>query len=347
MFNKCILIVVLIFTIPVFLFACSDGDMLEGVSDKDYEHIYDLEYPKFSLNRNEDFEMLIFNDLLLTGTDTDEENKTLEGIAEILDNNNPFDLVVLNGNVFNSEESQKGYNKLNALKNLANIFQSRNQSFTFVNGEKDGVLKGSSKALVLEFNKFSTFIIADTRNIEGTANYYIRLFDDKDNERHRIIFIDSGRLDDNKVLQPLHQSQIQWYNTVAQEALDVGALTSIIMYSPFNEFLAVYNDGEKNANENYDADGGNDIKGMHEISSFIENDALLTAIKQKGNNALIVAASVDSEFLRYSDDMFWFLTRSGGHVNLTEIKKGATKVSITCYATEKKDMYYFGKVDYS
>jgi hypothetical protein len=344
--SKIVAILAVMAILATLLFSCSPSAALKEPTDEEYEKIYEMENPILELDRLGRFDILLLSDLLLTGTESEDDINTLKGIEDILEaakhDDDPYHLVVLNGNTFSDQKHTLGYSKYVAIQKLADLFGRYEQKWTFVNGEKDGAILGSSKAIIYECSQYPGFVIADTPNLLGAGNFFIILNNMYGEEKHRIIFIDSGRLDSDNTLLPVDQTQITWAKGVMQETQNKFIFSSIITHSPVNEYSVAFSNGTKISYAN--GNGFDMFDGL--INAPAENDSLYIAVKNASYNGLLVAASEGSEFLRYYDDMYWFLTRSAGYASISTLPRGAATLTVESYPQAVRDKYWFGRKDF-
>lgn len=330
-----IIITVLLAISLVALCACSAPPNLpEG----DFSKVLNRELPTLATDINGDFTILQVTDLHLHGNGGKKDKKTLDGVAKLICDNE-FDLVVITGDMVDGYNNDHKYNKETALKSIAELMEENEQYWAYTLGNNDGEVCGSTSDIFAYLASYEHCLISDV-GVGGVGNYTINIANG-DKIVHTLIFVDSRmRGEDGKMLA-IDKSQIDWYDTVANNAKSNGVYTSMFMHVPFLEFAEAYQHGEI-------IEGYNNRTNTLDINVNPDSSRMYDAIISAGNNGFIGTGHTHgSDYIRFYEDEYLLQVRAAGYSEWNDkIDRGGAKIVIHTSATSKRQLYTFSNLNF-
>lgn len=295
--------------------------------------------PDIVANENGKVNILMLSDTHLLNGKSKKDMKTIDGIAKLVDNNK-FDLVVLTGDVFEGYNKKSSYNKPNAIKVIAELFEQKNQYWAFISGNNDGEYCGSTLDVMTALASYSHALVADN-NVGGVGNYTI---DITYNEKvaHTLIFMDSRMRDDNNKFIAISKEQREWYANIASNAQQDEIFTSLFMHIPFIEFLEAYKNGSNFSDYN-------DHSTAKQINTTEENSLLLTEkILPIGNTKLIATGHTHGEDYAklYKDICFLQVRASGYNAWNDNLPNGGAVITIDINGKDTTALYTIKNINF-
>lgn len=331
-------IIVLAIVLILSLAACAKVALPYG----DYDAIFARAIPELDLREDNTFKILQVTDLHLLGGKNKKDVKTLDALGNAIKSAD-YDLVIITGDLFEGL-TNKAYDKQSAADSVRKVFDDNSQMFTVVMGNNDGEYLGAPEDIVCELAKSSNFVFADTQDVTGVGNFYIKLVDSSKVERHRLTIIDTRMRDNKGTYLHMDDSQTVYYNTVAQECKNINIKTSMFTHIPFYNMGKVVKEGKS-------VEGDLNI---YDIKTFYDTDTnnnkpMYEAIVGSNVCGLIASGHMHSiDVAKELDNIYFKITRTAGYfVNVPKgVIRGGVAITIDANATENSQMYSFKNVNF-
>jgi len=307
-------------------------------SDIDYNSIYANDSIKLDVAENGLFKIMKINDTHFFNGICENDVKTLDCLETVL-NENPCDLIIVNGDLVEGFNLDLSYDKYNAIDIFADLIESYNIPWTFAPGNNDGEIDGENEDVIRYMMKYDNFICGNEENVDGSVQFFIDLISD-DKTVHSIAVLDSHSRKIKAIgeYDYIKQSQIDW---LAEGIKQRGVSTSVFFHMPTTDFKEAYYSGEV-YNDFLMADN-NDYADIEENELFAEafkdNNyvTLLSCAHQHGNN-----------MCTYYDDRYYQLSSVSGYGagRPDYLIPACTLTTIDVNADDAKAMYDFEQIFY-
>lgn len=335
-FGKLIAIFLAISAFALFLTACTPPPEL---AKGDINILLGRQLPEIVADENGKVDILMLTDLHLLNGTTKKDIKTLDGIAKLIDNN-AFDLVVLTGDVFEGYNTKSGYDKPNAIKVIAKLFEDKNQYWAFISGNNDGEYCGSTLDVMTALASYPHALVADS-NVGGVGNYTI---DITYNEQvaHTLIFMDSRMRDKNNNFLAISKEQREWYADIANNATQNNIFSSLFMHIPFKEFLDAYTNGSDFSNYNNHSTA--DKINTNDDNSLLLNEKILPI----GNTKLIATGHTHGEdYAKLYNDICFLQVRACGYNAWNDnLPHGGAVITIDVNGKDTNSLYSIKNINF-
>lgn len=335
---KSIILLLSIIILALSLVACAKP---ESLPKGDYEKIYEREIPKLYISEEGDFRVLQLTDLHL-GVNESKDKKTLEGISSIL-SQKEYNLVVVSGDMLEGFNNSSKFDKLGAINAIARLFEEKKQYWTYVAGNNDGEYCGGNEDIIMALAPYNHCILGDTKGVDGTGNFFIPILNNKNNEVHRIVLVDSRMRNEKGKLMSIDKTQTDWYDKISKETKEKNIFMSLFMHIPFTEYTNAYKVGEKVASYH------NNFSENPVVNNDTRNDDLYQIISANGNTGIVATGHThSSDYARFYKEMYWLAVRSCGYYAYANknLNRGGAEITIHANSQSIRDAYTLTAVDF-
>ncbi|MCM1508546.1 MAG: metallophosphoesterase [Ruminococcus flavefaciens] len=254
-------------------------------ADIEYSAIYASDSTELDVDENGLFRVMKINDTHFFNGTCENDVKTLECLEKVL-NENPCDLIIVNGDLIEGFNLDLSYDKYKAVELFADLIESYDIPWTFAPGNNDGEIDGENEDVIRYLMKYDNFICGNKEGIDGTMQLFIDL---KSGGKtvHSIAVLDSHSRKIKAIgsYDYIKQSQIDW---LADGINQRSVSTSVFFHMPTTDFKEAYYNGE--AYNNFLMSDNNDYAEIKEnelfADAFRDNEyiTLLSCAHQHGNN---------------------------------------------------------------
>ncbi len=334
--NKLMTILLLVLSLVFILTACTTPPVLPK---GDINVLINKSLPDIEANENGKVDILMLTDLHILSGNTTKDKKTIAGVTKLIDNNN-FDLVVLTGDVFEGYNKKSSFDKPNAVKVIAEMFEDKNQYWAFTSGNNDGEYCGSTLDIMTALSSYPHALVADS-NVGGVGNYTIDIIHNK-NIAHTLIFMDSRMRDENNDFISISKEQREWYSNIATNASQNNIFTSLFMHIPFIEFLEAYKNGSNFSDYNCHSTAKT-------INTAKDNSLLLNEnIIPLANTKLIATGHTHGEdYAKLYKDICFLQVRAAGYNAWNDnLPNGGAVITIDINGKDTSSLYSIKNINF-
>lgn len=335
-FGKTLTLLLVVFALVFALTACTPPPEL---AKGDLNALLERQLPDIVADENGKVDILMLTDIHLISGSTKKDIKSLDGITKLIDNND-FDLVVLTGDVFEGYNKNSSFDKPNAIKVIAELFEEHNQYWAFISGNNDGEYCGSTLDVMTALTSYPHALVADS-NVGGVGNYTIDITLN-DRVAHTLIFMDSRMRDENNDFISISKEQREWYANIANNAKENEIFTSLFMHIPFIEFLEAYKNGSNFG-------GYNNHSTAKQINTATDNSLLLNEkILPIGNTKLIATGHTHGEdYAKLYKDICFLQVRAAGYNAWNDnLPKGGAVITIDVNGSNTNSLYSIKNINF-
>ena len=334
--NELMTILLLVLSLVFILTACTTPPVLPK---GDINVLINKSLPDIEANENGKVDILMLTDLHILSGNTTKDKKTIAGVTKLIDNNN-FDLVVLTGDVFEGYNKKSSFDKPNAVKVIAEMFEDKNQYWAFTSGNNDGEYCGSTLDIMTALSSYPHALVADS-NVGGVGNYTIDIIHNK-NIAHTLIFMDSRMRDENNDFISISKEQREWYSNIATNASQNNIFTSLFMHIPFIEFLEAYKNGSNFSDYNCHSTAKT-------INTAKDNSLLLNEnIIPLANTKLIATGHTHGEdYAKLYKDICFLQVRAAGYNAWNDnLPNGGAVITIDINGKDTSSLYSIKNINF-
>lgn len=341
--NKKVIRYALIIVLLIALGGCAFGAYVGGrvwvnllPLEDEYESIYSREQYSLTVDESGRLDVLKINDTHFVNGKTEEDVKTLKGI-EVALAQREFDFIVLDGDIIDGFNLNPRYDKEGAIISIAELIEKYDTPWTFVPGNNDGEIDGSTRDVIAYMLRYENFVAGNVEGIYGDLQFYVDVkFSGQ--SVHTLAFMDTG-MRKPKITGKYDHVRENQIKHLKEEINARGVKTSLFMHMQTPAFEEAYKLGEYYANiPNRCSDAYSSIPKNSLFDKEMEDVELLTLVScghQHGNS-----------LCSYYDNRYYELASPSGYSAWMPdgVNPTLTVISINVLLENVKDIYQFEKI---
>lgn len=337
--------IMLIFVL-LFFSACGAKQTAEGSIENcgNYEEqVVNREVPSFTLGEYGDFSVLQFSDThFLCGT-VKKDIKTLTAIRKAITEYKP-ELVVITGDMIEGENSDASYNKKNAIRTIAALFEELKQYWAYVPGNNDGELYGSARDVATMLSEYKYCILSNVPELTGATQYAVDLYAQDGESKtlvHSLLFLDSLARNENNEYDFIKSEQVQWVadKIEAKQKQNADVTVSLFFHMNTPNFANAGKSGKSYAGNYHPIpdDFYTGIDGNYRLDSVIEDSGAVGLVS-------IGHLHPQTNYCSFYCETYYHVVRASGY-RVTK-KPGAVLITIHTKEMQKSSMYDFEEIEF-
>lgn len=302
-----------------------------------YSEIFDQEPVALNIDDSGIFKVLQINDTHMFNGTCENDVKTLDGIKNIL-SENQYDLIILNGDIVDGFNLRSDYDKFGAISDLADIIEETDTPWTFAPGNNDGEIDGENEDVIAYMMQYDDFICGNEENLDGSMQVYIDL-NYNGELAHGIAVMDSGSRTVKAIgtYDYIKKDQAQWLN---DETNKRNVKTSVFFHMQTNAFETAYDEGKA-----YDGYFMSKVYPYDEI----KNDTIFDDVTgDNGNISLISCGHQHSNNMcAFYNGRYYQLCHASGYSAGRDdfITPAVTEIDIDVTDNNTQTMYAFNQIE--
>lgn len=289
--KRIIKIIAAILAVILAFAVCFSGYLLyrfncdKSNADYSYDTVYSQTVKILDVDSDGKFSILKINDTHFFNGTCEDDRRTLDDLKNILDNN-PSDLIIVDGDLVEGFNLNSAYDKYQAIDLFADLIESYNIPWTFAPGNNDGEIDGENENVIAFMMQYNHFIYGNEKNIDGSMQFFIDL-NYNGNLVHSVAVMDSGARKPKAIgsYQAITENQTSW---LIDEVNKRRVNTSVFFHMPTNAFQSAYDNGTAYEGfKMYNTYPYDDIKGdnlFDDMTADNEYISLLSCAHQHSNN---------------------------------------------------------------
>jgi hypothetical protein len=309
----------------------------EGTADsRSYEDVYAQEEITLDVADDGLFTILKMNDTHFLNGTCEDDQKTLAGLASVLDGT-PCDLIIVDGDLVEGDNQDPSYDKFQAIDLFAQLIEGYQIPWTFAPGNNDGEIDGDNESIIAYMMQYEHFLYGNEKGIDGSMQFFINL-NDQGRLAHAIAIMDSGMREPpiSGSYRTISENQAQWLlDGVDQRKVK----TSVFFHMQTNAFQQAFDHGEAyDGFTMYNARAYDEKEGDGLFDQMIEDNAyisLLSCGHQHSNN-----------MCSYYHGRYYQLSSVSGYGAVRDevIIPSCTLTTINVRENDTKKMYTFSQI---
>lgn len=305
--------------------------------EHDYESVYSMGDYSLETDENGQFKVLKINDTHLLNGKCEDDVKTLVGLKNVLDAN-AFDLIILDGDIIDGFGFNSSYDKENAIKEIAELIESYQTTWTFTPGNNDGEMDGDDRDVIAYMLRYPHFITGNVRDIYGDTQFYIDLTHGGE-VVHLIALMDTGMRAPAVIgsYDHIRENQVEDLLATVREK---GVPTSLFFHMQTPAFETAYHNGVQYENmpirhsQSYVT-----ISKNAKFDQMVEAESLIKLISVGHQHGNSLCSLYNGRYYELASPSGYTAWRPEG------VEPSVTAITINTLAQSTEQTYHFEKIN--